>query len=280
MEKTRVTSTTLAEHLNDPQWIIFDCRYSLADNEKGRQVYQHAHIPGAHYADLVEDLSGPITASSGRHPLPSVAMLNHKLTEWGVTASTQVVVYDDCYGTMAARMWWLLRWLGHEAVALLDGGLQQWQQEQRPLDHQLSQPISGQFVAKPNDDMWVDTSFVEQNLLTTQCCLFDARTEARFQGIDEPIDKVAGHIPGAVNMPFTNNLERDGQFCSSGTLRRDYQAKMIDTSAAQVILMCGSGVTACHGLLAMEQAGLTGAKLYVGSWSEWITDPRRPIVKA
>jgi len=220
MEKTLVTSATLAERLNDPQWIIFDCRFSLVDSEKGRRLYEHAHIPGALYADLNQDLSGPITADSGRHPLPSVTMLSHKLSEWGVTASTQVVVYDDCYGAMAARMWWLLRWLGHGAVALLDGGLQQWQQEQRPLDQQLAQPISGQFLAKPNDDAWVDTSFIEQNLQTTQYCLFDARTEARFQGIEEPIDKLAGHIPGAINMPFSYNLDNDGQFLPSGTLQR------------------------------------------------------------
>jgi len=186
MEKTLVTSATLAEHLNDPQWLIFDCRFSLADSEKGRRLYQQAHIPGAHYADLNQDLSGPTTVGSGRHPLPSVTMLSHRLSEWGVTASTQVVVYDDCCGVMAARMWWLLCWLGHEGVALLDGGLQQWQQEQRPLDQQLLQPISGQFFAKPNDEAWVDTPFIEKNLQTTQYCLFDARTEARFQGIEEP----------------------------------------------------------------------------------------------
>jgi thiosulfate/3-mercaptopyruvate sulfurtransferase len=274
---TLVSTEELAAHLEDPTWVVIDCRFTLTEPEAGRAAYARSHIPGARYAHLDEDLSSPKTATSGRHPLPDPAQLAAKLGQWGVGDRTQVVVYDDSFGAIAVRLWWLLRWLGHDAVALLDGGLPKWKKEGRPMTEQLPNVVPTPFTAHPNRAMWVDTQAVLDELDRKQTLILDARSDMRFSGDIEPIDPVAGHIPGAVNLPFEDNLAMGGTFLPAAELRELYQGLLHGRNPDQVIHMCGSGVTTCHNLLAMEIAGLPGGKLYPGSWSEWITDPSRPV---
>lgn len=277
-----IDPATLAARLGDPRWVVADCRFTLSNTEAGRRAYLAGHIPGARYAHLDDDLSSPVTPTSGRHPLPDPQGLANRLGTWGIDADTQVVVYDDSFGSMAARLWWLLRWLGHGAVALLDGGLPRWKREGHPLDTDTPdtdtpQVTARQFVARPNPALITDTNAVAAALGRGGCLLIDARAEERFQGLFEPIDKVAGHIPGAINMPLEDNLDVSGDFLPEAELRERFLPVLGGRSPDQIIHTCGSGVTACHNVLAMEAAGLTGSRLYVGSWSEWITDPSRPI---
>lgn len=274
---TLVGTEELAAHLEDPNWVVVDCRFTLTEPEAGRAAYARSHIQGARYAHLDEDLSSPKTATSGRHPLPDPARLAAKLGQWGVGEKTQVVVYDDSFGSIAVRLWWLLRWLGHDAVALLDGGLPKWKKEGRPVTDQLPTIVPAVFAARPSRDMWVDTQAVLDALDHKQALILDARADMRFSGDIEPIDPVAGHIPGAVNLPFEDNLDMGGTFLHPTELRELYQGLLHGKPPSSVIHMCGSGVTTCHNLLAMEIAGLPGGKLYPGSWSEWITDPARPV---
>lgn len=279
MYTTLISTEQLAQHLNDPEWVVIDCRFTLTNPNAGMQSYLAAHIPGARYAHLDNDLSSKITPLTGRHPLPDVNALADKLGEWGVDETKQVVVYDDSFGAMASRLWWLLHWLGHDAVALLDGGIQRWQQrEKRPVTAELPVIRPTHFNAKPKREMWVSSEELEQALHREGVLLLDARSEERFNGEIEPLDKVAGHIPGAVNLPFEDNLDLGGTFMSAEDLRTFYLDTLDGVAAEKVIHMCGSGVTACHNVLAMQHAGMSGAKLYVGSWSEWITDPKRPVV--
>lgn len=277
MLKTLVDTATLAAHLDDPQWVIVDCRFTLTDVDAGGRAYAAGHIPGARYAHLDRDLSGPITARSGRHPLPDPAVLAQTLGRWGIDAARQVVVYDDSFGAIAARLWWLLRWLGHDAVALLDGGLPKWRREKRPVTTAVAAPAPATFRARVDNAMWLDSESLRAVLARGDYLLVDARSEERFLGDIEPLDKVAGHIPGAVNLPFEDNLDLGGEFLPGETLRSLYLTLVDALPPGHVVQMCGSGVTACHNLLAMEHAGLSGAKLYAGSWSEWITDPQRPV---
>lgn len=279
MLTTLVDTETLVRHLDDPRWVVFDCRFTLTDPEAGRRAYAAGHIPGARYAHLEEDLSGAVTSTTGRHPLPDPRVLARKLGDWGVDESKQVVVYDDSFGAMAARLWWLLRWIGHEACALLDGGFPKWQREGRPVIPELPRVAPATFRPRVDDRLWVDSRFVEHALKGDAYLIVDARTEERFRGEIEPLDKVAGHVPGALNRPYEDNLDMGGEFLSDETLHEDYAALIGGVPPDHVIVMCGSGVTACHNLLAMEHAGLRGARLYAGSWSEWITDPRRPVAK-
>lgn len=274
---TIVGAEELARHLDDPDWVVFDCRFTLTDPDSGLKAYRAGHIPGARYAHLNHDLSSEITATSGRHPLPDPAQLAEKLGQWGVDHHKQVVVYDDSFGAMACRMWWLLRWLGHENVALLDGGYPRWLRNKLSVTTDLPAITPAKFEPRPNDAMWVDTQYVEQAVGDKQTLLVDARSEDRFNGEREPLDKVAGHVPGSVNFPFEDNLDLGGTFLSAEELREVYDELLDGTAPDQVIQMCGSGVTACHSLIAMEHAGLTGARLYPGSWSAWITDPGRPV---
>jgi len=274
---TLVSADQLAQHINDPDWIIFDCRFTLTDTDSGRRAYLAAHIPGARYAHLNDDLSSEVTAASGRHPLPNPEILAEKLSQWGVDEGKQVVVYDDSFGAMAGRMWWLLRWLGHDAVALLDGGIQRWVRQKHPLTPDLPLIVPAKFTARPDNEMWVDATCIEKALRSSECLLIDARSEERFSGEREPLDKVAGHIPGSVNYPFEDNLDLDSTFMSAEDLRAAYLDLLNGVEPARVVHLCGSGVTACHSLIAMEHAGLKGARLYPGSWSEWITDPGRPV---
>ncbi len=279
MLTTLVDTHTLASHLDDPRWVVVDCRFALTDPEAGRRAYAAGHIPRARYAHLNEDLSSPITATSGRHPLPDPARLAAKLGAWGIDGTKQVVVYDDTFGAMAARLWWLLRWLGHETVAVLDGSFPKWRREKLPVTTDIPVVAPAKFEPRVNDAMWVDASFVERAIGNNSTRLLDARAEERFTGDIEKLDKVAGHIPGAINAPYEDNLDFSGEFLSDEALREHYEAMLRGSAPKDVLLMCGSGVTACHSVLALEHAGLSGARLYAGSWSEWITDPKRPVAK-
>ncbi len=274
---TLITPQELADHLNDPNWVVFDCRFTLTDQAAGRKAYLKGHIPGARYAHLEDDLSSPAAVATGRHPLPEPSRLAEKLAAWGVGNTSQVVVYDDVFGAIAARMWWLLRWLGHDAVALLDGGFPRWQREGFPVTDEMPEIARSEFHATVNDELWVDSAAVEHMIATRAGTLIDARAEERFFGDIEPLDKVAGHVPRAVNLPYDDNLAFSGNFLDAEELREQFEELMQGRSANDVMHMCGSGVTACHNILAMEFAGLTGSRLYVGSWSEWIADPARPI---
>jgi thiosulfate/3-mercaptopyruvate sulfurtransferase len=268
--QTLVSSEVLVNQLTNPNWIVVDCRFSLNDTEAGRWTYQVNHITGAHYAHLDEDLSGPITAKSGRHPLPDADDLCHKLGAWGVTAKSQVVVYDDVGGAMAARLWWLLRWLGHQHVALLDGGWQRWQALDFPVLQTIPVSLPTTYASTENNQIWLTTAQVQQSLEQGEIILIDARAAERFEGKVEPIDSVPGHVPGALNRPLQLNLDHKGCFKTTEQLRSEFGELLNGRAADQVVHMCGSGVTACHNLLAMEYAGLPGARLYPGSWSEWI----------
>ena len=273
---TLIDATTLHARLDDPDWIVVDCRFSLADPEAGRRAYRDSHLPGAHYAHLDEDLSGPVTPTTGRHPLPDPERLARKLGVWGIDRDTRVVAYDDMGGMLAAaRLWWLLRWLGHTACAVLDGGLPAWRRAGWPLTAEAPSARPTTFAPRPDDRLWMST---EQVLtLPAADVLLDARAAARYRGEMEPIDPVAGHIPGALNLPTDGNLTPDGPFLPVAALRARFAAALGDRPPPSVIHTCGSGVTACHNLLAMEVAGLGGSRLYAGSWSEWVRDPRRAV---
>jgi thiosulfate/3-mercaptopyruvate sulfurtransferase len=279
MFSTIISTERLEQHLNDPNWVVIDCRFTLTETEAGRAVYAQGHIPGARYAHLDEDLSGLKTGANGRHPLPDVQAFAQKLGSWGVGNQTQVVVYDDSFGAIAVRLWWMLRWMGHDAVALLDGGLPKWQREKRAFTADLPKVAPAQFAAHVRPDMLADTDVVLKAAQQQSNLIVDARAEMRFIGEIEPLDPVAGHIPGAKNLPFDDNLDMDGTLLSAEELREQYSVFLEGHQPEQVIHMCGSGVTACHNLLAMEIAGLKGGKLYAGSWSEWIADPSHPVAK-
>jgi thiosulfate/3-mercaptopyruvate sulfurtransferase len=276
---TLVDVHILAKHLDDPDWVVVDCRFTLTDPGAGRRAYDAGHVPGARYAHLNDDLSSPVTPASGRHPLPEPERLAQKLGAWGIERGKQVVVYDDTFGAMASRLWWLLRWLGHDAVALLDGGLPRWLRAKLPVTTALPDIRPARFIAQPRNELWVDAQAVVA-APTRGALVVDARAEERFNGEIEPLDKVAGHIPGAINAPYEDNLDLSGEFMSDDALREHYHALLDGMAPEKVIMMCGSGVTACHNILALEHAGMPGARLYAGSWSEWITDSRRPVTKS
>lgn len=276
---TLVTPAMLAAHLDHPGWVVIDCRFSLADPAAGERAYREGHIPGARYAHLDRDLAAPVTPVSGRHPLPAPEWLAVKLGVWGVAADSQVVVYDDAGGAFAARLWWLLRWLGHAAVAVLDGGLPRWRREGRPVTDALPQVAAVTFTPRTALGQAVTVERLQRELAAGEGVVLDARAPARFRGEVEPIDPVAGHVPGARNRPLQDNLDGQACFLAAGELRRQFHQVLGATRPEQVVHMCGSGVTACHNLLAMEHAGLPGSRLYAGSWSEWIRDPARPVAR-
>ncbi|MGH1430723.1 MAG: sulfurtransferase [Neptuniibacter sp.] len=277
MHQTIVSADTLNQHLNRDDWVIFDCRFNLMDTAAGFAAYQQGHIPGAHYLHLDNDLSSAITPDSGRHPLPDPEKLAHILVQAGVSSQTQVVVYDDCGGAMAARAWWLLRWLGHDAVAVLDGGYPVWLQNY-VSSTDLPKTAVADFEPVHHDRMNLSAEQLLRELNGSETLLVDARAEERFLGKAEPIDPIAGHVPGAVNRPLTDNLD-NGQFKSAGQLKTEWLELLRGVEPQSVVHMCGSGVTACHNQLAMEFAGLGGSRLYAGSWSEWIRDTSRPVAK-
>ena len=247
--------------------------------EAGLEAYLKGHIPGARYADLNRDLSSPVTADSGRHPLPAPDVFAARLGELGIGDDTQVVAYDDANSSMAARLWWLLRWLGHEAVAVLDGGFKAWVAAGGAVESGEAAGPSARFTPRIDPGAVLTTAEVERALEEGAALLVDARAAERFAGSVEPIDSVAGHVPGAVNHPFTANLGADGRFLPAAELERRWRERLAGKNPEAVIAMCGSGVTACHHLLSLEAAGLQGGRLYAGSWSEWIRDPRRPVAR-
>lgn len=277
MYQTLIDCETVARHIKAPNWVIVDCRFDLMQPQAGQSAYVAGHIPGAFYADLEQDLSGPVTAESGRHPLPDPATFAQRLGRWGIGNASQVVVYDAGNGAYAVRLWWMLRWLGHQAVALLDGGFSAWQLAGLSLSQEIPQPSSVLFEAQLLHDSHVATSQVNKGIRDGTLCVVDARAAARYAGEIEPIDPVAGHIPTARNYPFEANLDAQGRFLAADQLQERFAA--LAGKPEQVVHMCGSGVTACHNLLAMEIAGYTGSKLYAGSWSEWIRNPKNPVSK-
>lgn len=272
---TLIPVKALAEHRIRPDWVIVDCRFDLTDVEAGRRAYGTAHIPGACYAHLDEDLSGPITEHSGRHPLPNPAAFIRWLEQQGVSNASQVVVYDAGPGAIAARLWWLLRWLGHEAVAVLDGGFLAWQTLGYPISRKRPCPQPACFEGQPGVMPIIETETLTRE--RTHYRIVDARVAERFRGEVEPADPVAGHIPGAHNRPFPDNLGPAGGFLDAQSLRQAWRELLPAAGASGLVAMCGSGVTACHHVLALEYAGWPGMKLYPGSWSEWIRDPTRPV---
>ena len=273
---TLVDVATLEAHLDDPAWLVIDVRHQLADSGYGERVYGAGHIPGAAFLHCDRDLSGPLSGSNGRHPLPDPEKLAARLAALGVGPQTQVVVYDDAQGMIAGRLWLLLRWLGHDRVAVLDGGLPAWQAAGGAMTDALPVARPAHIVATVRDCM-VDAGYVLSFLATSRMYLVDARSADRFRGENETIDPVGGHIPGAVNRFFRENLQADGRFKPAAELRGEWLALLGGRAPEQVVHQCGSGVSACHNMLAMEIAGLPGSRLYAGSWSEWCADPARPV---
>ena len=272
---TLVSTAELGAHLG--KWRVFDCRHDLAKPELGESQYREAHIPGALFASLDRDLSAAKTGKNGRHPLPDPKNFGAWLGRCGVKPGEQVVCYDAANGAMAARLWWMLRWVGHDAVAVLDGGLSKWQAEGRPVTAELPAIAPTSYAVHLRADMAVDVSSIAKTLRKRM--LLDARAPARYRGEQEPIDPVAGRIPGAHNRFNMDNVRGDGRFKSPDELKRDFQQVLGTHAPSEVVNYCGSGVAACHNLLAMELAGLKGGKLYAGSWSEWQSDPSRPREK-
>ncbi|MGI9316011.1 MAG: sulfurtransferase [bacterium] len=285
---TLITAEQLLERVIEPaallDWVIIDCRFSLANPEQGYSEYKQGHIPGAFYAHLDNDLSGTLTETSGRHPLPFESTWLAQLATWGINPQSQVVVYDHGSGAIAARLWWMLRWSGHSQVALLDGGFKAWQENKLPVS--IDKPSITDLVHQAeftfDHGLWVSTTQLEVAL--PEITLIDARSADRFNGISEPIDPVAGHIPGAISMPLEDNIDQGEEFLPADRLRERFAKLALveagETKRSEIVHMCGSGVTACHNILAMEVAGLSGSRLYVGSWSEWIRDPHRAVARA
>ncbi|MBL9216130.1 MAG: sulfurtransferase [Opitutaceae bacterium] len=275
-----ISTETLGRHLGDPGWVVFDCRHDLFDAGKGERAYGEGHVPGAVFVPVETVLSGPKLGRNGRHPLPRWEDFAEFLNRQGVTMASQVVAYDDAGGQYAARFWWLARTLGHPRTAVLDGGWPKWTAEGRAVA--TSAPPArprGDMAARPDAARWAEVAEVQGNLATRAALVIDARAPERFRGETEPIDPVAGHIPGAVNHFFKHNLNPDLTMRSPAELRPAFEALLGGRRPEAVLHQCGSGVTACLNLLAMERAGLTGSRLYVGSWSEWIADPARPVAR-
>ncbi|MES2537194.1 MAG: sulfurtransferase [Pseudomonadota bacterium] len=278
---TLISAAELASHALDPDWVVIDCRHDLANTAAGRAAYEAGHIPNAVFADMDADLSsklpGPNGEFRGRHPLPARDAFIDTLRSWGVNQDSQVIAYDAQGGMYAARLWWMLRWIGHEAVAVLDGGLPAWRAEGGPLVSEPAARARGNIIERAPVVSTVSAGELLADLSQPQPAriVIDARANDRFRGENETLDPVGGHIPGAKNRFFKDNLQSDGRFKPAAQLRADFSALIARPESA--VMQCGSGVTACHNLLAMEVAGLPGAALYPGSWSEWCADPSRPV---
>jgi len=272
MYEILISSETLNDLLWDPGVVIIDCRYDLTDPAAGRRRYLEGHIPGAVYADLETDLSGPIAPGTGRHPLPDTERIRQVFSKMGIGNDSQVVAYDDIFGAFAARLWWMLRYMGHVAAAVLDGGWQDWLAYGFAMEEGNVQPRSAAFRGASRPDYLLEIHDIE-----SVSCLVDARDPVRYRGENEPQDPVAGHIPGAVNHFWRWNLDANGRFRETDAIRRDLLSLLDGTPAATAGVYCGSGVTACHNLLGAVHAGLDMPRLYVGSWSQWCVDPDRPV---
>ena len=281
MYATLISTDELSRQLADPALVLVDCRHNLTDVDAGERAYLASHLPGAHFMHMDRDLSGERTGRNGRHPLPEVPALSESLSRIGIDASKQVVAYDQNNGMWASRLWWLLHWLGHEAAAVLDGGLDKWIAERRPTTADVSHAKPARFIAmtpRPvatSADILRHLSDGASNPLT----IVDARAPERFRGDIEPLDPVAGHIPGAINRPYGANLTAQQTFKPAELLRAEFEAQLGAAPLSSVVHQCGSGVTACHNVLAMAVAGLPGSRLYPGSWSEWVADPTRPVAR-
>ena len=275
--KTLITTQELHAHLGDANWALFDCRFDLTDPDAGEKLYLQAHIPGAVYVHLDHDLSTKPTGRNGRHPLPTVEVLEERFSQWGIDRDVQVVAYDARGGGFAVRLWWTLRYLGHDAVAVLDGGYPAWFEAGFPTESGDKSRDRREFKANPNTGWIADVSEVENIGAAKDKLLIDARAPERYRGEVEPLDPVAGHIPGALNRFWQMNLGEDGHFLPIPEIRSQLSALLGDTPPQNVIWYCGSGVTSCHNIFAMVHAGMGNARLYPGSWSEWCADPSRPI---
>jgi thiosulfate/3-mercaptopyruvate sulfurtransferase len=277
---TLISAADLAQHVQDPQWIVLDCRHDLNNPNAGRIAYETGHILGAQFVQLDADLSGEKIGLDGifhgRHPLPEKDAFIEKLRNWGINQNSQIVAYDAQGGMFAARLWWMLRWIGHEAVAVLDGGLNAWQMPGLTLSSTHITPLRGNIASRPTLASTVNAAAVLANLEAPLLTLVDARAPDRFHGENETLDPAGGHIPGAKNRFFKENLQADGRFKTAQQLAQEWRNIIGNPKTA--VMQCGSGVTACHNLLAMEIAGLPGAALYPGSWSEWCADSMRPVV--
>jgi thiosulfate/3-mercaptopyruvate sulfurtransferase len=270
----------LHEHAQDPAWVVFDCRHDLFDTQRGARLYAEGHVPGAHFAPIDTALSGRKTGTNGRHPLPAADDFAAFLNRHGVTPDVQIVAYDDVGGQYASRLWWLARWIGLTRVAVLDGGLPKWIAGGLPLTPEVPRPRGGGTVlARPDSAGHLDAGAVQAGIEARRCLVIDARAPERYRGEVEPIDAVAGRIPSALNRFFKLNLNPDLTLRPPGELRREFESMLGSWKPEQVVHQCGSGVTACMNLLAMEHAGLSGSRLHAGSWSEWIADPSRPIAR-
>jgi thiosulfate/3-mercaptopyruvate sulfurtransferase len=275
--KTLTDVHDLGALMHERDVLIVDCRFDLADPARGARDYAQGHIPGAVYADLNRDLSDLSKRGLGRHPLPEANAFSAVLGRWGWTPGTPVVAYDEASGAHAARLWWMLRLIGACDVAVLDGGLAAWKTAGLPLDTEIPARSQTDVAVEFDRSKIVYTAQLQQMLQNAQFILLDARAAPRFRGEVEPIDPVAGHVPGALNRPFSENLAADGRFKPAATLRAEFQTLLGIQAPSEVINMCGSGVTACHNLLAMEHAGLPGARVYAPSWSGWTADSTRPV---
>lgn len=274
--QTLIRAGELAAILDDPRVVVIDVRHDLGDHGLGARRYAESHIHGAHFLSVENDLSGPKTGRNGRHPLPAPEALAATLSALGVDAGKQVVAYDQAQGTYSARLWWMLRWLGHRNVAVLDGGLDAWVRAGFGVTTEAPARTPARFVPAVSDSP-VPVEMLSAHLADIDYTVVDARGAERFRGINETIDPVGGHIPGARNRPYTTNLNADHTFKDPATLRAEWQAELDGRAPGQIVHSCGSGVTACNNLLAMEVAGLSGSRLYPGSWSEWSADPARPL---
>lgn len=282
---TLIDVATVAAHRGSPDWVLLDCRFELGKPEVGENLYREGHLPGARYAHLDRDLASPPGPASGRHPLPDPAAFAALASRWGIDGNTQVVTYDQGNSFYAARAWWIFRWLGHERVAVLDGGLAAWCAAGLALEQNEVHAAPRQFTARPNADLVVDAAAVLRTVTRAGVAeaggsrLVDARGADRFAGENETIDPVGGHVPGAVNHHYARNYGSDGRMRDAASLREQWLATLAGVAPGQMIAMCGSGVSACVNLLAMTHAGLGGARLYPGSWSEWVRDPSRPVAR-
>lgn len=274
MFNTLINCEALAENIDNPDWVIVDCRYDLASPAAGRKAWLSGHIPGAVFADVHDDLSGPPLTDSGRHPLPAEEQLQSLFRRLGINNNSQVVVYDDSGGAFAGRLWWLLRYMGHRTVALLDGGWSAWLAAMGTGKSGQEQNAPGSFTGTARREWLVTVDEVPAVSL-----LVDSRDTARYRGEEEPVDKVAGHIPGALNRPWKTNLDEGGCFKPAVELHDEFRQLLQGQEPSSAVFYCGSGVTACHNLLAAVHAGYPMPRLYAGSWSEWCSDPSRPVAR-
>ncbi len=273
MYTTLISEDVLFEEYDNPDWIIFDARYDLMDKDAGKDAYLQGHLPGAIYVDLHDDLSKPPSTNGGRHPLPTVDTMNALFSELGICSNMQVVVYDNSAGSFAARLWWMLRYMQHNNVAVLDGGWQSWLTADRPINQDVVARVSSVFANSALDSRVIDIEELDKFER-----IIDSRDPARYRGETEPIDKAAGHIPGAINRFWKDNLSAEGTFKPKQILKQEFEQMLAHTNPEDAVFYCGSGVTACHNLLAATHAGLNLPKLYAGSWSEWSSTPGKPVV--